>query len=474
MYKSIKIEAKATFWYTLCNILQKGVSFLFVPIYVRILSTAEYGRYTVFLSWRDILLIFATFNLFYGVYTKFLVEFSDDRDILTSSMQGLCSTITMIFSALLIINNITHIRLLDYDNYLQVLLIMYYLFVPSYMFWTARMRVEYKYVRMVIVTLAVSVAIPLCSLILIYKTNLRESGVIIGNLIVQTVAGIFCYINNFIKGRVFYNKNYWFKALKFNVPLIPYYLSTMVLGQSDRIMIEKYDGSDNAGIYSLAYQVSFILNVVTDAINASMTPWFYSRLKDKSFNTIKKISSSLLVAVVIMVFFVMLAAPDIVYLLGTEEYYQAVWIIPSVASCVYIIFAYNLVVNIEFFYDMPYFITITTLTGAGLNLLLNKSFIPVYGYVVAGYTTAASYFIVFILHYVLYGMLLKKKMDGNSPLSVKHVYVFCFMVICMAGFSLFLYSCSVGFRYLFLLLILILMIFNRNKIKSLFVFLKSK
>ena len=280
MYKSIKIEAKATFWYTLCNILQKGVSFLFVPIYVRILSTAEYGRYTVFLSWRDILLIFATFNLFYGVYTKFLVEFSDDRDILTSSMQGLCSTITMIFSALLIINNITHIRLLDYDNYLQVLLIMYYLFVPSYMFWTARMRVEYKYVRMVIVTLAVSVAIPLCSLILIYKTNLRESGVIIGNLIVQTVAGIFCYINNFIKGRVFYNKNYWFKALKFNVPLIPYYLSTMVLGQSDRIMIEKYDGSDNAGIYSLAYQVSFILNVVTDAINASMTPWFYSRLKE--------------------------------------------------------------------------------------------------------------------------------------------------------------------------------------------------
>ena len=94
-YKSISLQARASMWYTICNVLQKGISFIIIPIYVRILTTAEYGQYSVFQSWRDVLIILATLNLHAGVYTKAMVDYPDDRDKYTSSMQGLSTLITV-------------------------------------------------------------------------------------------------------------------------------------------------------------------------------------------------------------------------------------------------------------------------------------------------------------------------------------------------------------------------------------------
>ena len=94
-YRSMAVQAKASIWYTICNFFQKGISFIAVPIYVRLLTTDEYGDWSVFQSWRDILIIFASLNLFSGVYTKTLVDNKDDRDRYTSSMQGLGTIVSL-------------------------------------------------------------------------------------------------------------------------------------------------------------------------------------------------------------------------------------------------------------------------------------------------------------------------------------------------------------------------------------------
>ena len=94
-YKNMSVQARASIWYTICNFFQKGISFIVVPIYVRLLTTAEYGEWNVFQSWRDILIIFASLNLYCGVYTKTLVDNRDDRDRYTSSMQGLGTLISI-------------------------------------------------------------------------------------------------------------------------------------------------------------------------------------------------------------------------------------------------------------------------------------------------------------------------------------------------------------------------------------------
>ncbi len=143
-YKNLKLEAKATFWYAICSVLQKCISFLVIPFYVRLLTIEEYGHYTIFLSLKDILLVFATFNLFYGIYTKSIVQYSNDMDRFTSSMQGASTTITTFFSIFFVIYKIIRGGETSYNNTVVVLLLLYYYFIPAYMFWIARKRVEYK------------------------------------------------------------------------------------------------------------------------------------------------------------------------------------------------------------------------------------------------------------------------------------------------------------------------------------------
>ena len=41
-YRSLSVQAKAALWFTICSFLQKGISFITVPIFTRLMSTEEY------------------------------------------------------------------------------------------------------------------------------------------------------------------------------------------------------------------------------------------------------------------------------------------------------------------------------------------------------------------------------------------------------------------------------------------------
>ncbi len=38
-YCSLSVQAKAALWFTICSFLQKGISFITVPIFTRLMST---------------------------------------------------------------------------------------------------------------------------------------------------------------------------------------------------------------------------------------------------------------------------------------------------------------------------------------------------------------------------------------------------------------------------------------------------
>ena len=172
-YRHLNKETKAAMWYTLCNILQKGIMFLTIPIYVRLLTTEEYGNYNVFNSWKEVLVILATLNLYAGVYTKAMVDLDQERDKYTSSMQGLSTIITVVLLCVYAMFSSFFNTMMESDSVSVLLLFAYFLFHPSISFWLARQRVEYKYIKMVIVTLLVSALTPLLSIILLFSTSLR-------------------------------------------------------------------------------------------------------------------------------------------------------------------------------------------------------------------------------------------------------------------------------------------------------------
>ncbi len=462
-YSSINIEAKASIWYTLCNILQKGIAFIVVPIYVRVLSTAEYGRYTTFMTWREILIIFASLNLYCGVFTKAMVDLGDDteRDRYTSSMQGLTTIVSLIlwciyftFSGLW--NQIIGTNFLD-----MCLLFLYFIMFPAYSFWTVRKKVENKYVSMVVITLLLSVMTPALSLLLLYISDLREEALIRGMLITQIAVGLVFYIMHYIKGRCIIDKKYWKSALRYNIPLIPHYLSLIILGQADRIMIKKICGDDEAGIYSLAYSISTLMNVVIAAVNSSMVPWVYRKLKSKEYGSIYRISDSITLIMGFMTVMLTLCAPELIRIIGTEEYISAVWIIPSVALAIFYTYCYNLYCNIEFYFSKTQYVMFASVIGAILNIVLNLIFIQSHGFIAAGYTTMVCYLVFMLAHFFFMKKVCSEENITDEIFNNRFILFFTVVlsILCLGIQLLYPYFIV---RFILIFIVLIISVVKKN------------
>ena len=472
-YRKMPVPVKASFWYTFCNILQKGISFIIIPVYTRMLTSSEYGQYSVFQSWRDILIILATLNLYCGVFTKAMVDYEKDRDKYTSCMQGLSTVLTCGLFMIYIVKYEFWNSIFEMGTITMILLFLYFVFYPAFSFWSVRQRVEYKYKSMVCITIIVSIATPLISIFLLVYTNLRANAVIWGYLVVQIAAGGIFYILQFVKGKVFFIKQYWVHGLKFNIPLIPHYLSLIVLGQADRIMIKKICGSDKTGIYNLAYQVSMLMNVFVTAINSSLVPWTYEKLKVHEYNNIKRVSNSICIIVASMSVGAILVAPEIIKILGTKEYLEAIWIIPAVAVSVYFTFCYGLFCNIEFYFGTTQYVMVASITGAILNVMLNAYFIPIYDFIAAGYTTLFCYFIFMVMHFIFMRRVCKKEMQGELVYDIRFIIGSC-VLLCVMGFICMLLYKGTLIRYVVVIVACVWLVINKNKILQVVYCVKGK
>ena len=63
-YRAMPVQAKASFWFLICAFLQRGISAITTPIFTRLMTTFEYGQYSVFTSWMSIAACFITCLLY--------------------------------------------------------------------------------------------------------------------------------------------------------------------------------------------------------------------------------------------------------------------------------------------------------------------------------------------------------------------------------------------------------------------------
>ena len=83
-YQSMSVDARAALWFALCNFLNKGVAMIVVPLYTRLLTTEEYGTYTVFQSWLNLFVILATLEISRGHYKVGITKYEEDADRYTT------------------------------------------------------------------------------------------------------------------------------------------------------------------------------------------------------------------------------------------------------------------------------------------------------------------------------------------------------------------------------------------------------
>lgn len=464
-YKSFPVQVKASFWFLICSFLQKGISMITTPIFTRLLSTAEYGEFNVFNSWYSIAFIFVSLSLSSGVYTQGLVKYDRQRKIFSSSLQGLTLTLVVLWTVIYLAFKEFWNNLFSMSTTLMLAMLVMIWTSSAFGFWAAEQRVNYKYRALVVITLVVSIAKPVLGILLVTHSDDKVTMRILGLVLVEVIGYTWCGVVQIIRGKKFFSKQFWIYALSYNLPLIPHYLSQMILNNSDRIMINDMVGSDAAGIYSLAYSLAMIMTLFNNALGQTISPWMYQKIKEKKIGDIAPVAY-LSIAVVIVVNMLLIAfAPEAVRIFAPKSYYEAIYCIPPVAMGVLFLYSYDLFAKFAFYYERTTMIMLASIGGAILNIVLNYIGIKMFGYIAAAYTTLICYIAFDIFHYVLMTKICKKYLDDVKPYNTKLLIGIAILFILMGFVLMSTYRLPI-IRYSIIVILGCIMIINRKIIKE--------
>ncbi len=436
IYRGMSVQVKASMAFMIVNFMQKGISFLTAPIFTRLLTTEEYGVITIYLSWVDVIGIFAMFGLYNNVYCRGILEFKEDKKNFTFSLLSLANVITLAVFAIVWITNKYVFHFLNVPDILILFMFFSFLFEPAFEFWKTDQRFAYKYKMLCFFMILVMVFAPALSVagIFLFPGN-KVAARIIGANVVTLVLGMGCYVSELCKSDRKPKVAYWKYAVLYNLPLIPYFLSSYVLSSSDRLMIGYFCGEDKAGIYGIAYTMSAVVNIVWNSINATLVPTIYQRCDDGRRSTLSRLIVPIIAGYGGVCILIMLLSPEIIRFLAPSSYGEGMYIIPVIVGGVFYMSIFSIFSNIIYYEKKPKYVMGAGVAAAVANFILNLIFIPLCGYFAAGYTTLASYLLQVVWSYIAV-----KKVTGESVYDMKKLGVIGLIVLIMSIGSPLLYS----------------------------------
>lgn len=464
-YNELPIQVRASLWFLICSFLQKGISMISTPVFTRLMTPFEYGQYNVFTSWQDIISIFVSLNLSAGVYQQGLVKFNKEKNIFSSSLQGLTFILVIAWTVIYLLahNFWNSLFSLTTTQMLSMLVIIWS--TAAFNFWATEQRNEYKYHKLVGITLLASIAQPALAILFIFHASDKVTARILAVMLVQLISYSGCAFVQLKTGKKIFSAKFWRYALSFNLPLVPHYLSQIVLNNSDRIMIGNMVGADKAGIYSLAYSLSMIMVIFNTAIMNTLNPWIYKKIKDKNIKAIAPVAYLSLGIVASVNLILIILAPEAVKIFAPPSYYEAIYCIPPVAMSVLFIYSYDLFAKFAFYYEKTRLIMLASIGGAVLNIVLNYFGIRIFGYKAAAYTTLICYIFYVVFHYRLMTHICNDYLHGVKPYNTKLLMKLA-VIFMICGFALLLTYDYPIIRYAIIILVGTMIITKRDLISA--------
>lgn len=428
--------------YTIGNILIKGINFLSVPLFSRILTTEEFGIYNIFIAYDAIICIIISFALYMSLRSA-KIEFNEKIDEYTSSI----TIIYFIISGFFVLNIIFFgkylSKIFDFSKIILILLIIYSFGSGIITLYNQRIGLEYNYKKYLFISFINSlgnIGVSLILILTIFKSD-KGFGRILGVTIVIFCISVYLLHELYKKAKPKVQREYWLFGLKYSLPIVPHGISQVLLSQFDRIMIRNIVGNAAAGIYSLAGNIKLVLTIITDSICTAWQTWFYEQIIQGNIKDIQKRAIQLVSLFSIFCIGLMAISPELVLFLGGKDYISGKYVAIPMIMDAFILFIYNVIVPAEYYTKKTIYIMLGTLFSAVLNIIMNYIFISKYGFIAAAYTTLFSYFVYLILH-----VIIAKRLIGFNVVPLKKMIELCFYVFINASIDL-LIANNIVIRY---------------------------
>ncbi|KYH30150.1 MULTISPECIES: lipopolysaccharide biosynthesis protein [Clostridium] len=388
-------------WYTVGTLFLQGISFISTPIFTRLLNESDFGIVSIYANYLSIFMTIVTLGLISSVQrAKF--DFKEDYDQYLSSVLFLGTISSGIWFLIVIIFKKSIGNLLGISESLVILLIVqcFFNFVVEYS--NQKFTTKYEYKKFLSVSISSAILNIVLSIIMVNRlSSNRYYGRIEGGAIVTIAYGVVLYIITMINGKKLISKKYWKYALTISLPLILHTLSSILLTSADTIMIKKFVDASAAGIYSFAYKIGMILQIIWVATNKAWVPWFFENMNKENYEEIEEKVKYYIILFSLIAFMLVFISPEIGKVMGSKGFLKGLGLVPLIMLGYYFVFLYSIPSNLEFYTKKTQYISAGTFMAAATNVILNYILIPIYGAIAAAWTTVISYMLLFLYHYII-------------------------------------------------------------------------
>lgn len=191
--------------------------------------------------------------------------------------------------------------------------------------------------------------------------------------------------------------------LGYGLPLIPSAVSSLVLSQLDRYLLQGLAGLEAVGLYALGYQVGAVVNLLL--VQPFQLVWFPKifemdkRPEGRAF--FERMLTFFVVGAAWVALGLSLLGEELIALMAAPQYREAHRVIPWVAFA-YVAYGAHMVSNISIYLRDRSYYTAWMVGGSGaLNVGLNLVLIPRYGMVGAAASTLVAYAALFAVTLVV-------------------------------------------------------------------------
>lgn len=385
-----------TLIYSIGELVPRLLSFILLPIYTHYLTPADYGVLNYVNSIFVFLPILSTLSLSSYLLRFFSEQGSNhDKKLLVGNIFLFialfnCVVVGIAFFYMPSVFNYFKVQI-PWDPFFKLSLITFFLDIFSIVP-LAYLRVNQKAKIFVFFSVGKVLLQYIIILLFIVRFEMGLMAYFYGNLIASIPFFIIALIIILKNSTLNLNFKQIQNGLKFSLPLVPSAIAYLVLGFSDRILLERYVSLAEIGIYSLAYTLSFSLNILILSFYKAIEPEIFVNFGNIDFGTyIKRVKSNFYPIIFFAGFLIALFSQEFFFILAPISYYNGYLYVPIIVIGV-IITGQNVVLNgILIAQKNTSTVGIATLIGVIVNISINLIFIPKIGVYSAALAMAISF-----------------------------------------------------------------------------------
>ena len=404
----LNLPAKASAASIISSAVSKGGALLFTPFFTRLLTPEEYGSYSLFYSYLSVILIFATLDICGAVFFRACQKYKGcERQLMRSALYLILFSSGITLGVFLLYTKLPGgVELFAGSSLLLALYVLSSAVVNLYL---ARLKFLYKYKLPTLVCAMQSILAPLISIAALSAYPISGEGRVFikvadGLLVTAAVAIPALFIILFSDGVFGIFKPSFEMAgylLRLALPLLPYYVSMLLISSADKIIIGAALPQDELGRYSLAYSLGWAIPGLIGGACQVLSPWVMRKVAAGNYEKVRRVCSAATSITGLSILTLLSIAPEAMRVAAPSSYGEGLFTVYPVALSAIPFFLASVNTSLSISKERVLPLTITGLSIGALNLGLCLILIPKFGTGAGAVITFLSYLCLFLLGWVL-------------------------------------------------------------------------